>query len=192
VNTYFIEIYFKTAHLQLLPEISTILIAGIIANYGLIGIHLNAGIGYLLFYGAILIENACGVLLEKTNSKLSDRHISLFIAFLFGISLSSGIGTIVQLSMSKSIEYFNVWVYPSIIVTSIYIVGYFFVVRLYGILYDSIACTMSIIYTLLFTLLMSTVNNTFIAIIGSVLLFINSLDYTVRKSRRDIIYVERS
>jgi len=175
--TFIVEIIDRSSKLEEVPIVCTIILSGIIGNYGLMGIS-SSGIhlGYIFVSMAHTVEVINSYLINKASSK---TRVINFLYFAIGLFLSSSAFLFIESTVLQTPQHnFSNMVYLCIIANSLYIFGYFFVIDFFGMVYDSVACSMAIIYTLIFTLATYEVNDTMVACCGVAILLINALAHT--------------
>ena len=173
---YIVEIYYGIANIKQFPIILSIIITTFIGNYGLEGIqNKNVGIAYLFCILNIISENITGIIISKNKKECK---ISSFIYFNLGILLSALFFYIVELYVyGKITEKYSSWIYVNIIINCIYIFCYFFLVDLYGITFDSVSCSISMLWTMLFIVSLYGSYDIIMACCGTICLVVNSLYY---------------
>ena len=173
---YIVEIYYGIANIKQFPIILSIIITTFIGNYGLEGIqNKNVGIAYLFCILNIISENITGIIISKNKKECK---ISSFIYFNLGILLSALFFYIVELYIYEKItEKYSSWIYVNIIINCIYIFCYFFLVDLYGITFDSVSCSISMLWTMLFIVSLYGSYDIIMACCGTICLVVNSLYY---------------
>lgn len=171
--TFVVELIMKTCKINNSIFISTIILSGVLANYGLIGVSPHANLyGYCFGVSTMVVENMIGVLIFKGG----DNKVTNFLSFCFGLLTSSLIVFLIEYNL-MNLDTFNNYAYLSIGSNGMYIFCYFFVVDKFGMVFDSVSCNLSIIITVIFVLMHNGVYNLFILILGDIILLQNSLYY---------------
>ena len=176
IFTFISELLLNKNSFKNIPIIVTIVLSGILANYGLLRFdNDNVKLGYLISCFSLFSENISGILNMKV-IKISQPN--RMILMMLGIFIFSFTASLINFFYFKITSYYNWWIYLHILINILYITNYIYVVKTFGIVFDSITCSLAIFYSFLFTILEnSDVNDLFVAIFGTSLLIINILNY---------------
>jgi len=170
---FFQELIMKTAGIGSSVTIFTIVLSGIIANYGVIGISPNANMyGYIFGISSVVIENTIGFLILKGGKE----KLNNFISFNCGLGLSSLCVFVFEYIFTHPGNY-NAFAYVTVVTNGIYLYCYFFVVDKFGVVFDSVTCNLSIILTLVFVVIYDDVYNILLLVMGILILLTNALHY---------------
>lgn len=173
--TFVIELLSNRGKLHELPTIIVMGLMGTLGNYGLLGFT-DAGstLGYVFCVITIVMEVLVSNIIVYSKAKCL---YSSFLIFMIGLFCSSTIATIIEYLVYPSTfyEYYNNYVYMNIVCNMIYMIGYFFIVDLFGITYDSISCAVALVYTVIYANIVSDVYDHVVSIMASSSLLLTAL-----------------